>query len=208
MAGWEVSRHPEWDMMFAAGLTAREIADLCHQNVATVRSHLGKREKYIPGLRAGHEVALNARDPDRPSTRWRKKLDEVIRFRATYGRLPRRDQDEYERALFRWIAVQRRSYEAGHMSEAKSVLLNGVSGWSVNVHQRERDELWRSNLSNLQDYVLEFETMPHYKNFSTEHEHSLGVWLHRQHQSRAEQTLARWRLDALDETIPGWKSSM
>lgn len=45
MVGWDVSRHPEWDMMFTAGLTAREIADRCKQNIATVHLHLKKPRK-------------------------------------------------------------------------------------------------------------------------------------------------------------------
>lgn len=67
MAGWEVSRHPEWDMMYAAGLTAREIADRCHQNVATIHAHFQSRERYEPGTRATHEAALAARGADRPT---------------------------------------------------------------------------------------------------------------------------------------------
>lgn len=62
MAGWEVSRHPEWDMMYAAGLTVREIADRCHQNVATIHAHFQSRERYEPGTRAKHEAALEARE--------------------------------------------------------------------------------------------------------------------------------------------------
>lgn len=61
MVGWDVSRHPEWDMMYAAGLTVREIADRCHQNCSTIHLHFRVREKYEPGFHARHEAALKAR---------------------------------------------------------------------------------------------------------------------------------------------------
>ncbi|MGP7815027.1 Helicase associated domain protein [Glutamicibacter soli] len=195
-------------MMYAAGLTAREIADLCHQSVATVHVHLRVREKYTPGFKATHQAALNERDPDRPSARWRTRLNEVISFQATHDQLPSRDGDEHEKALFRWVAVQRRAYETGRISKTKVELLKDLAGWTVNIHQNELDELWKTNLANLQDFISEFETMPRYKNFTTEHEHTLGVWLHCQHQRRAEQRLIQWRLDALDEAVPGWRSMM
>jgi len=186
MVGWDVSRHPEWDMMYKAGLTVREIADRCHQNVATVHLHLQVREKYQPGLRAAHESALNDRDPDRPSTKWRKCLEEVIHFQLDHGRLPRN--------------------EGG--SQAKEVLLDSLTNWSIDTHQQELDDRWRQKLLDLEDFVYEFGTMPRYKNFSTEREHTLGVWLHNQHQRRAEQKLDEWRLEAINVAIPGWTSRM
>lgn len=64
-----MSRHPEWDMMYAAGLTVREIADHCHCNVATIHLHLQVREKYTPGLHTTHAAALARRDPDPPLQR-------------------------------------------------------------------------------------------------------------------------------------------
>lgn len=208
MTGWEVSRHPEWDMMYKAGLTVREIADRCHQNVATVHSHLKVREKYQPGLRASHEAALRDREPDRPSTKWRKCLEEVLRFQSTYGRLPMSGGDSHEQRMFRWIATQRRAFNQGRMSKAKEALLDSLPGWSIDTHQQELDERWRVKLLDLQDYVSEFGTMPRYKNFASKREHTLGVWLHNQHQRRTEQKLQKWRLEALNVAIPGWTSKM
>lgn len=71
MVGWEVSRHTEWDMIFTAGLTAHEIADLCEQNIATVHLHLRNREKYDPDFFAKHMTALEDRGPYCITTKWR-----------------------------------------------------------------------------------------------------------------------------------------
>lgn len=94
------------------------------------------------------------------------------------------------------------------MSKAKEVLLDSLSDWSIDTHQQELDERWRQNLLDLQAFVSEFGTMPRYKNFAYEREHTLGVWLHNQHQRRAEQKLKAWRIEALNVTIPDWASRM
>lgn len=61
--GWETSRHPEWEIMYGAGLTVREIAERVGHARSTVHRHLQVREFYIPGLRATHEEALAKRPP-------------------------------------------------------------------------------------------------------------------------------------------------
>lgn len=127
MIGWDISRHLESDMMCAAGLTVREIADLCRANVATVHMHLKVREEYAPGLQAIHNAALKDRVLDRPTTRLRKNLEDVISFHSTYGRLPRSNGETNERKLFNWVSDQRRKFEQGQMSAAKVSLLQDLS---------------------------------------------------------------------------------
>ena len=206
MTGWEVSLHPEWDMMYAAGLTAREIADRCHANVATIHLHLRVREKHTPGLHTTHAKALADRDPDRPSTRWRQRLTEVLAFQEVHHRLPSSTAEGIERSLAQWVALQRNSYLKGGMSAGKIVLLDQLDGWKMDVPQQRRDEHWRNMLNAVAAFVSSTGQMPRYKTYATEHEHRLGVWLHHQHQARAESTLPSWRLDALNEVVPGWHS--
>jgi IS30 family transposase len=61
VVGWETSRHPEWEIMYAAGLTVREISNRVGWARSTVHRHLQVREGHIPGLRATHEAALATR---------------------------------------------------------------------------------------------------------------------------------------------------
>lgn len=206
MVGWNVSRHPEWDMMYAAGLTVREIADRCHRHVATIHLHLQVREKCAPGLRATHEAALAGRDPDRPTTAWRRRLNEALVFQAAHHRLPDSTASGAEGSLARWVAMQRTAYMTGHMSAAKLVLLDELEGWQVHPRREHQDEKWRAMLAAFTDYVAVTGAMPRYKTFTSEHEHTLGVWLHNQHQRRAEGTLQPWRMEALDAAVPSWHS--
>lgn len=208
MTGWEISRHPEWDMMYAVGLTVREISDLCHWQCATIHAHFQSRERYKPGTRAKHEAALAARGMDRPTAQWRTNLNEVLEFQKTYSRLPRHHGDDTERRLHRWILKQRRAYRNKSMSIPKTVLLEDLTGWNIDAHQQELDETWRARLTSLIEFAAANHRIPRYKNYSTEAERVLGVWLHVQHQKRAEGALVPWRLEMMDGAFLHWQSRM
>ncbi|MGX1592574.1 hypothetical protein ACWICO_15785 [Glutamicibacter sp. NPDC055491] len=208
MVSWKVSRHPEWDQMHLASLTAREITDLCHRGAATIHYHLQRREHYEPGFRGKHEAALAVRGPDRPTVRWRKKLAEVLEFQKTHSRLPHHDGEEAESRMHRWVLEQRRAHRNNSMSIPKSVLLEDLTGWNIDVHQQELDEAWRARLTSLIEFAATYHRTPRYQNYSSEAERILGVWLHVQHQRRAEGTMLPWRLEMMDTAFLHWQSRM
>lgn len=127
-------------MMYAAGLTAREIADRSHQNVATIHAHFQSRERYEPGTRATHEAALAAKGMDRPSAKWRRILADVLEFQKTHGRLPHYGGDETEQRLHRWVCRQRRAYRSKTISTPKIVLLEDLTGWNTDARQQALDD--------------------------------------------------------------------
>ncbi|MGP5525167.1 helicase associated domain-containing protein [Glutamicibacter arilaitensis] len=206
MVGWDVSRHPEWDMMFTAGLTAREIADRCKQNIATVHLHLKNREKYDPDFYTKHVEALEARGPHRVNTKWRRRVTEAQDFYSSQGRLPLRTGDVSEHSLANWIAEQRLLYERDELPQAKLVLLEPLTGWNVNARTRDMERRWRNKLELFSDFVATEHRMPRYRTYATPEEHALGVWLHNQHQRRTENRLELWKLEALNEEVPEWRS--
>lgn len=205
MVAWRVSRHPEWDLMYLAGLTAREIADRCHKGVATVHLHLRMREKYEPGFEEKHRTALAARGPNRPTTKWRNRVIEANDFYARMGHLPASNGGPAERSLHAWLAEQRRQFHRGLLPEAKFVLLAGLKGWDEEPRQY-LDEVWRTKLANLIEFIEQNGRIPQYRNYSSEREHVLGVWLHNQHQRRSANTLKKWRLEELNNAWPDWRS--
>ena len=87
VVGWETSRHPEWEIMYAAGLTVREIADRVGWARSTVQRHLQVRESHIPGLRAIHEAARAKRPPgwQRHSQQERQRADDDTEAGAGSG---------------------------------------------------------------------------------------------------------------------------
>lgn len=92
------------------------------------------------------------------------------------------------------------------MAATKIILLDQLPNWNVNLHQQRLDETWKAKLAAVVDYVTTTGSLPRYRNYATEHERSLGVWLHNQHQKRTAGTLTEWRKAALDDAVPSWHS--
>ncbi|MHA7270383.1 hypothetical protein [Arthrobacter sp. HLT1-20] len=135
MAGWKVSWHPESGMMYESGLAVREIADRCQRKRNPVHRHLQVREHHQPGLRANHEAALVARDPDHPTSEWRRRLKEAEDFFTAYCRFPTPDGDPAEKSLHSWMSGQRLAFNRGDMSTPKIVLRSGLTDWNSTTLQ-------------------------------------------------------------------------
>lgn len=186
-----------------------EIAHCCHQKRVTVHLHLQIRECHEPGTRARHETALAAKDPDRPTTGWHRRLKEALDFLAVHGQIPHRDPNtQAERSLHTWIAQQRRTYRRGQLSTPKIILLGDLPGWAAVTRQRDLDQHWQTRLTLLREYIATTGTQPRYAAYESVQEHTLGVWLLVQHRNRSRKKLQAWRLEALDSAIPGWRSRM
>ena len=206
MTSWKISRHPEWDQMLLAGITVREIAELCHRGPATIHYHLRRRDHYEPGFRAKHETAVAARNKNRPSSTWRRQAKELAASHAERKRLPRSAGDQAERSLNHWLAAQRKELQSGQLPAAKIMHLQDVPDWHIDPRQRELDERWSERFEALVQYVAEYEQFPRYRTYTSEAERSLGVCLHNQHQRRAKGKLAAWRRNVLDHEFAGWRS--
>ncbi len=111
--------------MYAAGITVREIADVVKRPRATVQQHLLIREDYIPGLRATHETARDARVPDWPTRHWHIRMDELAAFVTAKGRQPMvRHPYDAESSLRYWLRRQRELHQEGALHPAKLAALN------------------------------------------------------------------------------------
>ncbi|GAA5229285.1 helicase associated domain-containing protein [Arthrobacter cryoconiti] len=209
MASWDVSRHPEWDLMYAAGLTSSEIAEACHSHHSTVREHLRTRETYEPGTRAKHQAALSARPGHWASSTWHDRFAEARIYLSDYACLPEPSSTGTAKSLYGWISEQRRELKRGTLSTEKAAALAVLGDWTELPHQKAKDDHWRLRLDQLSEFTGAHDRMPRWAHHDSEHERILGVWLHAQTQGRGERKLAQWRLQALDAAFPhGWHSRM
>jgi len=94
------------------------------------------------------------------------------------------------------------------MAYLKLITHKDLTGWNIDAHQQELDETWKSRLTSLINFTAANHQIPRYKNYSTEAERVLGVWLHIQHQKRAEGTMLPWRLEMMDNAFLHWQSRM
>lgn len=195
--------------MYTSGMTVQEIADFTGRARSTVHRHLQVRDAAGAGLRAVHEAARLARGPDWPTTHWQHNYKAAQDFYKLNGRLPKADDDvAAEHKLVAWLGTQRAAHRSGALPAIKVTLMEMIPDWEVTAHQRILADRWRQCLDELVVFVAETGHMPRYRRHSSEQEHVLGVWLHTQHQRRAECRLMDWRLSALDAAVPGWHSSM
>ncbi|MHA7225577.1 helicase associated domain-containing protein [Glutamicibacter soli] len=152
-----------------------------------------------------HESALRSRGSNRPSTRWRQRVEEAVEFQTRHGRLPLNRGGATERSLHVWLTRQRRLFVQGMLPATKIELLKGLKGWQASPRE-QLDEAWLARLSAVKEFITINGQVPRYRNHLTEQERVLGVWLHVQHQRRTEGTLSSWRLNEINETLPGWRS--
>lgn len=202
MKGTFESRHPEWDLMYISGLTAREIADVCHANIATVHFHL-----RVHGEQKAHADALQARWERKPPESWRKRLNEVLEFKQSNGRLPLANCGKYEKGLSTWLSKQRRELSSGLLTPGKIKMLNSLTGWNISPQRKAQDERWEENFSSFIKFTNENNFLPRYHNYDSEYERKIGVWLHVQYQNRREGKLRIERLEKLNLAYPNWHSS-
>lgn len=194
--------------MYKSGMTVREISDLTGRPRSTVHRHLQVREIYDDEIRHIHDAANAARGPGWPTTHWQRRYKTTQIFLAANGRLPAASGDEEEASLARWVIHQRTLHIRGELPDIQVTLMDMLPGWTYREPPANREDHWRERLADLQAFVSETGTLPRYKRYDSEHEHSLGVWLHTQHQARAEGRPKQWRLEALDKALPGWRSRM
>ncbi|ALE04614.1 hypothetical protein AL755_02995 (plasmid) [Arthrobacter sp. ERGS1:01] len=206
MSPQSFSLHPAWDRMYSSGMTVQEIVDFTGRARSTVHRHLQLRERVNEGLRAVHDSAREARDPDWSPTRWQYRYKEVQDFCKSNGRLPAVHGDEVEHGLASWVRSQFTLHRRGALPAIRITQMDMAPGWDETPPRTALDDHWRNRLCELAVFVAETGQMPGYKKFSGEHEHVLGVWLHTQHQARAEGRLLAWRLEALDASFSGWRS--
>lgn len=206
MQGWETSRHPEWDLMYAAGLTVREIAEHCHAPRSTVQRHLQVREGFQPGTRGVHEEAFALRPQTATGGRWLIRLQATKEFIKSTGRQPRYQSHAQESTLYQWLTQQRSADRKGNLTPEQLQLLDSLRDWRKSPQQQALDEHWIERLQQLVIFQDDTGQLPRYGRYDTAQEHTLGVWLHIQSQRRSRGLLLPWREQALDDAVPGWRS--
>lgn len=195
------SLRPSWDRMYASGMTVQEIADFTGRARSTVHRHLQLRERSRGDLLVVHDAPGRLAAP----TGYPRAGSTCTRKSKTNGRLTTVDGDEAERDLETWLRSQRTLHRRGALSPIRITLMDMIPDWDVTLPRTGLDDHWRDRLHDLVAFVAESGEMPRYKKYSDEREHVLGVWLHIQHQARAEGRLLSWWLEALDSNLSSWQ---
>ncbi|MEO9246481.1 helicase associated domain-containing protein [Citricoccus nitrophenolicus] len=121
-------RHPEWVMMYRAGITPRRIAELNGVPLRRVRDYLNRVHRNHPELLAGRLVLHDQPRPDPnhradPDARWRAGLERYLAFATDHGRRPTTG-DPAEFPLAHWLTTQRSLDRQGRLAERRVEILN------------------------------------------------------------------------------------
>lgn len=195
----------EWVLMYRLGLSRKRIAALVRASPATVGYHLVIARRQDPGLEAAHLAAAGAKRS--PSPRSRARMEEIIGWVTANGRLPRdHSKDKAERLMARWLSDRRREAAEGTLFPAYGDGLARIPGWGGNPRAAADDARWHDRLVQLADFRAGGNDWPRHRNYASELEHTLGVWVHAQRQKRRLGELEPSKIKLLDGAVPGWRT--
>jgi len=193
--------YPEWVLMYRLGLGRDHIAALVRAPPATVGYHLRVARFQDPQLEAAHRAAGAA-----PSAAAVARMEEVIAWVTGAGRLPRgRSADQAERSMEAWIRQRRSEAAVGTLHPSYRDGLARIPGWDTNARTAADEARWHARLAELVRYRAEGIDWPRHREYDTEEERVLGVWIHGQRQKFREGTLSPGKAAQLDAAIPGWQ---
>lgn len=196
---------PEWVQMYRMGIPTPKIAAGAGAAESTVRYHLHLAATAEPGLREEHKEALGA--VTRITSAGTRNLNDTIAFYQAEGRLPTTGgKTARERALGSWLHHLRKNAAAGTLSPVYREGLAHIPGWNAVLNRKaEQAARWHRRQAELVEYLTAGNDWPRHKNFATEQERVLGVWVHVQRISRREGTLTPGREAQLNASLPGWR---
>jgi hypothetical protein len=197
----------EWVLMYRLGLSRQRIAALVRAEPATVGYHLVIARRQDPGLEAEHHAAAGAAPVPYPSPTDLARMDEVLTWIRSVGRLPRdRSEHQEERSMARWLSERRREAADDSLHPACRDGLAPVPGWAVNPRAAADEARWHARLAQLADFRAEGNDWPRHHDYASEREHTLGVWIHTQRYKHRRGDLDPARTKLLDQAFPGWQT--
>ena len=195
----------EWVLMYRLGLSRQRIAELVRAAPATVRYHLVIARDQDPGLEAAHQDAAGAQTG--PSHTNLDHMEKITVWIKAEGRFPRdRSEDRVERSMARWLSDRRREAADGTLSPAFRDGLAPVAGWEGNPRAAADEARWHDRLAQLAEFRAEGNDWPRHHHYTSEREHTLGVWIHTQRYKHRRRELDPTKIKLLDDTVPGWQA--
>lgn len=195
----------EWVLMYRLGLSRKRIAELVRTQPATVGYHLVIARSQDPGLEAAHLTAGGTNVS--PSRAGLARMEEIISWVTAEGRFPRdRSEDKRERSMARWLSDRRREAADGTLHPAHCDGLAPIPGWDRNPRIVADEARWHDRLAQLADLRAEGSDWPRHRDYDSEREHTLGVWIHGQRQKIRRGELDAEKIRLLDDAVPGWRN--
>lgn len=204
----------EWIRLYRSGVTAAGVAVACEvENILDVLTVLAAVRCDDPSVAADHTANRGrALDAEESAARqlmltpgWRRRIAELTAFVAAHGRMPRqKGGDDEETSLGRWLHAQRAKSSKGILGPRQRAALDAVGAWDSRRRERQEEVRLPARLQALVDFKRSHRRLPSYRNRASEHESTLGMWLHTLRQADVGGRLPGKVRDLLDSAVPGW----
>ena len=192
--------------MYRGGLPRARIVALTGAPASTVGYHLAVARTADPGLETAHQEALGVKTR-RVSAHGLERMRELVAVVRETGRYPSpRAGSAAERSLGVWLERRRRDAAAGTLAPEFAAGLGVLPGWQGAARAVVDEARWQDRLAALVKYRAAGHDWPRHKATVTGEEHELGVWLHTQRYKARLGELEPAKAQALDESVPGWRT--
>lgn len=196
----------EWVLMYRGGLTRKQIGQVVGAPPSTVSYHLRLALAQDPGLLEAHRAAA-MHSSSRVTAQGLERMQQLVDIVQETGRYPSWNaESRQERTLAVWLQRRRDDARTGKLPRPYREGLDVLSGWEGKPRAAVDEERWQERLAALRTYRAAGMEWPRHKSTIIGEEHDLGVWLHTQRFKLRRGELASHRADALDATLPGWRS--
>ncbi|WP_104182177.1 helicase associated domain-containing protein [Arthrobacter sp. B0490] len=204
----------EWLLMYSRGVPPAVIARWCRVDVRRVHRAIDRQAERDPGWFDRCWLLHDRPAPNGSRRRYRRSRDQVwwehYAVMATYvgrvGGLPAQNDSVEARVLYRWLENQRRSHDAGRLTQDKSEALDRLGEW-VGTRKGNPEKLWARRLEQVQQFRDESGRFPVYDPRRRPDERVLAVWLGRQRTWSRKGRLRPDRQETLGRVLPGWDRS-
>lgn len=206
----------EWIRLYRTGITGAGVAQACKvPDVLEVLNALAAAKRDDPALEAEHtanrchavarQESITLQRALSPA--WRRRIAELTAFVAEHGRMPRqKGGDDAETSIGRWLHAQRGKVAKGILRPQERAALDAVGPWDSRLREIREEARFPARLQAVIDFKARYRRLPSYRNWVSEDESAMGVWLHTLRQAAAGGRLSLMMKTALDRSLPGWDS--
>ncbi len=207
----ECENRQEWLLMYSHGIPPEAIAVWCRVDVRRVHRaidrQIGRDPEWFDRCWLIHDrpVLSLARRRNRRSREqvWWEHYAAMAAYVDRTGGLPAQNDSKEARVLYRWLENQRRSHDAGRLTQEKVEALNRLGEW-LGTRKGNPEELWVLRLEQVRQFRGEAGRFPFYDPQRHPDEKILAVWLHRQRTWARKGRLRPDRQETLTGVLPGW----
>ncbi|MHA7191959.1 helicase associated domain-containing protein [Arthrobacter sp. MDT2-16] len=201
----------EWLLMYSRGVPPAVIAAWCRVDVRRVHRAVDRQIVRHPEWFNRCWLIHDQPAPSSAKRRFRRNREQVwwehYADMASYvyrvGGLPAQNDSMKAKVLYRWVENQRRTHDAGRLTQDKIEALDRLGEWR-GTRRGNASEWWTKRLGQVHRFRADTGRFPTYDPERRPDEKVLAIWLSRQRTWERKGLLRFDRRQRLNALLPGW----